>query len=146
MKKSFLNMTNLLLLTAAFLYHLFSVSHAASLAELPTLPSNHNSAAPALIPTPPTIDAQAYMLVDVNSGKVLAENNADMRLPPASLTKIMTIYLTSEALKNEEISLEDSVRISTKAWQTEGSKMFIKEGQKVDVYDLIQGDRRTIWQ
>lgn len=139
MKKYFLNMTNLLLLTAALIYHLFNISHAASLTELATLPNNQNNTAPALTPAPPIVDAQSYILVDANSGKVLAENNADVALPPASLTKIMTVYLASEALKNEEINLEDKVRISKNAWQTEGSKMFIKEGQLVEIYDLLQG-------
>src|SRR5690348_649745 len=66
-------------------------------------------------PSPPVINAKAYILIDIDSGKVLAENNADVRMPPASLTKLMSLYIVSSALKNGSIHYDDKARISTKA-------------------------------
>ncbi|MCE3239101.1 MAG: dacC [Gammaproteobacteria bacterium] len=90
-------------------------------------------------PGTPNIDAKAYILIDANSGKVLAEKNADTHLAPASLTKLMSLYVISGALKNGSIHPDDKVRISTKAWKTTGSRMFIKAGDEVSVKDLLQG-------
>ncbi len=91
------------------------------------------------IPAAPDIDAAGYILMDANSGKVLASKNADMRRAPASLTKIMTMYLTAEALANHRIKLDDKVLVSKKAWSTGGSRMFLQLGQEVPVSDIIQG-------
>lgn len=90
-------------------------------------------------PSAPNLDATAYILLDANSGKVLAQKNADNRVPPASLTKLMSLYIISSALKNEQIHMDDKVRISTKAWKTEGSRMFVKAGDEVPLRDLLQG-------
>lgn len=90
-------------------------------------------------PGTPSIDAKAYILIDANSGKVLAEKNAGTHLAPASLTKLMSLYVISGALKNGSIHPDDQVRISTKAWKTSGSRMFIKAGDEVSVKDLMQG-------
>ncbi len=90
-------------------------------------------------PGTPSIDAKAYILIDANSGKVLAEKNAEIHLAPASLTKLMSLYVISGALKNGSIHPDDKVRISTKAWKTSGSRMFIKAGDEVSVKDLMQG-------
>ncbi len=92
-----------------------------------------------MIPQPPVIDAKGYIMIDANSGQLLAANNADLRMPPASLTKLMTLYISFSALSNKQISLDDSVPISKKAWQTQGSRMFVKAGDNVPVRDLIQG-------
>lgn len=92
-----------------------------------------------ITPTTPNLDASGYILVDANSGKVLAEKNADARLAPASLTKLMTMYVISDALKNGNIHLDDKARISIKAWQTGGSRMFVKVNDEIPVRDLIQG-------
>ncbi|MCD6040208.1 MAG: dacC [Gammaproteobacteria bacterium] len=92
-----------------------------------------------ITPGPPSIDAKSYILIDANSGKVLAEKNADTHLAPASLTKLMSLYVISSALKNGSIHSDDKVRISTKAWKTGGSRMFIKAGDEVPVQDLMQG-------
>ncbi|EHL29083.1 D-alanyl-D-alanine carboxypeptidase [Legionella drancourtii LLAP12] len=78
-------------------------------------------------------------MIDVNSGKVIAEKNSEERLPPASLTKMMTLYVISNALHHEQIHLTDSVRVSKDAWKIGGSRMFIKEGQQVPVEDLLKG-------
>jgi serine-type D-Ala-D-Ala carboxypeptidase (penicillin-binding protein 5/6) len=94
---------------------------------------------PISVPEAPKIDAKAYILIDAHSGKILAENNADKRRPPASLTKMMTLYVVSNAIKEGRIKLTDKVRISKKAWRTGGSKMFVRIGQLVSVHNLIRG-------
>ncbi len=90
-------------------------------------------------PSAPTINAHGYVLMDANSGKIIAEKNANERMAPASLTKLMTMYVISDALKNGTIHLDDKVRISQKAWQTGGSRMFVKVNDEVPVRDLLQG-------
>ena len=90
-------------------------------------------------PSVPTIDAAAYILQDYHTGKVLAENNADAKLAPASLTKIMTVYVVFTELSNSHLHLEDMVTISEKAWKTSGSRMFIELGNQVKVEDLLKG-------
>ena len=90
-------------------------------------------------PSAPTIDAAAYILQDYHTGKVLAENNADAKLAPASLTKIMTVYVVFTELSNGHLHLEDMVTISEKAWKTSGSRMFIELGNQVNVEDLLKG-------
>ncbi len=92
-----------------------------------------------ITPGAPSIDAKSYILIDANSGKILAEKNADTHLAPASLTKLMSLYVISSALKSGTIHVDDKVRISTKAWKTGGSRMFVKAGDEVPVKDLMQG-------
>lgn len=94
---------------------------------------------PLVTPSAPSLNAKAYILIDVNSGKVLAEKNSDVKLPPASLTKMMTLYVVSNALQNEQIHLSDMVRVSHDAWKIGGSRMFIKEGEEVSVENLLKG-------
>lgn len=98
-----------------------------------------SQAQPIAMPATPNIDAKGYILIDADSGKVLAEKNADARMAPASLTKLMSLYVISGALKNNSIRLEDKVHVSTKAWKTGGSRMFIKVNDDVPVKDLMQG-------
>ncbi|MEC4750378.1 D-alanyl-D-alanine carboxypeptidase family protein [Methylomicrobium sp. Wu6] len=90
-------------------------------------------------PAPPTIDAKAFVLQDAMTGKVLAENNADERLPPASLTKIMTVYVVFKELANGHLRLEDLATISKKAWGTSGSRMFVEVNAQVKIEDLLKG-------
>lgn len=97
------------------------------------------AATPALIPPAPEVDAHAYIVLDLDSGKVIAEKNADQPTAPASLTKIMSVYLIASALQNQQITLDDPVTISPAAWKTGGSRMFVKVGSQVKVRDLIQG-------
>jgi serine-type D-Ala-D-Ala carboxypeptidase (penicillin-binding protein 5/6) len=92
-----------------------------------------------ITPTLPSLNASGYVLIDANTGKVLAEKNADTRLAPASLTKLMTMYVISKAIKTGSIHLDDKVRISEKAWHTDGSRMFVKVNDEVPVRDLLQG-------
>lgn len=92
-----------------------------------------------LIPPPPTLNAKGYVLMDANSGTIIAEKNMNQRLQPASLTKLMTLYLSFQALKSGQIHLDDKARVSINAWRTTGSRMFLKEGSTVPVDTLIQG-------
>ena len=87
----------------------------------------------------PKLDAKSYLLVDHLTARILAEQNADDRIEPASLAKIMTIYVAGHALHAGLIALDDKVNVSEKAWKTEGSRMFIEAGKYVSVDDLLQG-------
>ncbi|CAM5406992.1 serine-type D-Ala-D-Ala carboxypeptidase OS=Stutzerimonas stutzeri OX=316 GN=CXK95_05410 PE=3 SV=1 [Stutzerimonas stutzeri] len=95
-------------------------------------------AAPA-IPSPPQLAAKSYMLMDAASGKVLIESNSDERLPPASLTKLMTAYIATLEIQKGQISDSDMVTVSEKAWRTGGSRMFIQVNTQVSVDDLLHG-------
>jgi D-alanyl-D-alanine carboxypeptidase (penicillin-binding protein 5/6) len=92
-----------------------------------------------LIPSPPQLASSSYLLIDVNSGKIIIESNADEQLPPASLTKMMTSYIVSSEIIKGNISSDDAVPISVKAWRMGGSKMFIREGTTVPVSELLKG-------
>ena len=101
--------------------------------------------APSIIPAPPQIAASGYLLIDANSGKVIVEHNADEKLPPASLTKLMTSYVLSYDLKNNEnVNNDDSVLISKRAWAQNpifagSSLMWIEVGKRVPLGDLHKG-------
>lgn len=97
------------------------------------------TAAPIIIPAAPQIGAESYLVIDAATGDVLASENARMRLPPASLTKIMTSYIIADEIEQGRITLDDRVPISVKAWRMEGSRMFIREGTEVSVADLLRG-------
>lgn len=90
-------------------------------------------------PIAPHVNSTAHILIDADSGKILAKKNIDVKNPPASLTKVMTVYVISKAIQAGQISLEDKVTISKRAWKTPGSKMFVKEGQRVSVKELLKG-------
>jgi D-alanyl-D-alanine carboxypeptidase (penicillin-binding protein 5/6) len=92
-----------------------------------------------LIPAPPQIAASSYILLDTASGRVIVEHNSDERLPPASLTKMMTAYITERELDQGRVSMDDQVPISVNAWQTGGSRMFVREGTTVRLEDLLKG-------
>ncbi|MAP34533.1 D-alanyl-D-alanine carboxypeptidase family protein [Vreelandella lionensis] len=92
-----------------------------------------------IIPAPPQLAASSWILMDANSGRILAEHNSDERLPPASLTKLMTAYLVERELDRGTINLTDMVNISENAWRTGGSKMFIEVGDRVSVDNLLHG-------
>ena len=92
-----------------------------------------------MIPSPPQLAASSWILMDADSGRVLAEHNADERLPPASLTKLMTAYLVERELNQGNISPDGLVPVSEKAWRTGGSKMFIEVGEQVPVSELLHG-------
>lgn len=90
-------------------------------------------------PAAPNIAAKAYVLVDYNSGRIIAEKGADERLPPASITKLMTSYVVSHELHAGNIQLDDDVLISEKAWRMVGSRSFIEVNTKVSVEALLRG-------
>ena len=91
------------------------------------------------IPKPPSLNASNYILIDSTSGRILAEKNADERIEPASITKIMTGYVAADQIAKGFVSLEDQVLISENCWRKGGSKMFIREGTRVSFSDLIKG-------
>lgn len=92
-----------------------------------------------LTPTPPKITGHSYVVMDAHSGAIIAEQNADAKASPASLTKMMTAYVIFHALKNQQIHLDDEVSISQKAWKMKGSRMFVEPRHKVSVDFLLQG-------
>jgi D-alanyl-D-alanine carboxypeptidase (penicillin-binding protein 5/6) len=108
---------------------------AASAAAVPLTPMQ---ALLATVP-PPKLDARAWLVVDLTSGQILAEHNAHLQEAPASLTKLMTAYLTFKALKEGTIKLNQMVTESKEAWQTGGSRMFIDPRVPVSVNDLLLG-------
>ena len=110
-----------------------------SIAVLLVLSNSVHAANKILIPAAPSIAAKSYILLDFNSNKVLAEENADVRLAPASLTKIMTVYVVFRELANGHLTLDEKVTISKKAWQTGGSRMFVEVNKQVSIEDLLQG-------
>ncbi len=91
------------------------------------------------LPTPPALAAKSWLLIESGSGQELASQAADERLEPASLTKLMTAYLTFAALKQGAIKIDQMVTVSERAWKAEGSRMFIQIGTQVKVDDLIKG-------
>ena len=95
--------------------------------------------ASAAIPNPPDLGVGSYVLYEPTTKKVLVSFNADEPVQPASLTKLMTSYVVADYIKEDFISLDDAPKISIKAWKTEGSRMFIREGKKVPVSELIKG-------
>ncbi|NND45778.1 MAG: D-alanyl-D-alanine carboxypeptidase [Xanthomonadales bacterium] len=96
---------------------------------------------PAGMPTPaaPQLGASSYVLMDFHSGELLVEDDPDARVEPASITKLMTSYVVFQELASGNISLEDVVPVSEKAWRTIGSRMFLEPDMEVTVEDLIKG-------
>ncbi|MGL6224310.1 MAG: D-alanyl-D-alanine carboxypeptidase family protein [Steroidobacteraceae bacterium] len=104
-------------------------------------PAATPAAAPAAtaLPPPPQLNARSFIVLDHESGRVLAALDPDSRQEPASLTKLMTAYGVFKALQEGRLQLGDMVTISENAWQQEGSKMFIEVGKQVSVENLIEG-------
>ena len=99
-----------------------------------------------IVPAPPQLDAKAYLLMDAASGEVLVEHNADMPLPPASLTKMMTAYVLAAEMEAGRIAADDMVSVSRNAWSQNpvfngSSLMWIEPGMDVSVADLERGIR-----
>ncbi|MFC0267893.1 D-alanyl-D-alanine carboxypeptidase family protein [Kushneria aurantia] len=112
---------------------------ALSFTAAPAMAAEQNPGSTSFIPSPPALAASAWVLMDAASGQVLVEHNANERLPPASLTKMMTAYIAEDEIENGDISLDDQVRISEEAWSTGGSRMFVREGTSVPLIDLMRG-------
>jgi D-alanyl-D-alanine carboxypeptidase (penicillin-binding protein 5/6) len=113
---------------------LFACLHSVAQAQVPDAV---DSAPP--IPAPPQLGATSYILMDFNSGRVLVESNPDMRVEPASITKLMTAYVVFGELTKGKIALDQTVPVSEAAWRTGGSRMFIDPTMQVSVEDLLRG-------
>ncbi len=87
----------------------------------------------------PKLTAETWLLMDFNTGWILAEKNSDKRIEPASLSKLMTAYVVFHEIRKGTLQLGDLAQISEKAWRTEGSRMFVKVNSKVSVEDLLMG-------
>jgi len=90
-------------------------------------------------PVPPVLAAKSWLLIEISSGQVLAAEQPEQRLEPASLTKLMTAYLTFSALRQRTLTLDQPLPVSERAWRMGGSKMFVKVDTRVSVEDLIKG-------
>lgn len=90
-------------------------------------------------PAPPALGAESYILMDFHSGRVLVDEQSDLRRDPASLTKVMTAFVTFSELKAGNMTLDEQVRVSERAWRAPGSRMFIEVGDRVSVENLLRG-------
>jgi len=106
---------------------------------LSVVASSLDAAAALNVPPPPTVNARAYILMDYDSGQILADSKADERMEPASLTKLMTSYVIYKEMRDGRIKLNDMVTISEHAWRMGGSRTFVPVGKKVSVEDLLKG-------
>jgi serine-type D-Ala-D-Ala carboxypeptidase (penicillin-binding protein 5/6) len=116
----------------------------ALLASVLAMGATATRAASAPIPTPPAVPTTGYILLDHDSGRVLASQKSDDRMEPASITKLMTAYIVFEALAEKRLALTDAVKVSEYAWRTggavtDGSTSFLELGSMVPVEDLIKG-------
>ncbi|MFM8454091.1 MAG: D-alanyl-D-alanine carboxypeptidase family protein [Gammaproteobacteria bacterium] len=91
------------------------------------------------LPAPPVIEASSYVLVDFLSNKIIIEKDREKKVEPASLTKMMTMYVVDHELKKGKLKHEDKVTISEHAWRMDGSRMFVDVNSQVAVGDLIKG-------
>jgi D-alanyl-D-alanine carboxypeptidase (penicillin-binding protein 5/6) len=122
--------------------HVLILAIIALMSVMAVSPFAHGESAPSntpIIPAPPQLAAEGYLLLDAATGHILVEHNSKQRLPPASLTKIMTSFVAAEEMDRGTLSDNDEVDISVKAWKMEGSRMFIQEGTKVPVELLMKG-------
>ena len=91
------------------------------------------------VPAPPQIAAKNYLLVDFDSGRVLAEKDIDVEIEPASITKLMTAYVVYHELEEGRLEMDELVKISEKAWRMGGSRMYVEVGSNVPVETLLKG-------
>lgn len=116
-----------------------SSTDAALSAPAPTSSSSPISVGDLSTVPAPSLPVKAWLTLDVNSGQIIAAQNPDEKVEPASLTKLMAAYLVFDALENNRLTLEQTVNVSEFAWKTEGSRMFIKPNSQVSVDDLLKG-------
>ncbi len=119
------------------LFSFSSLTQAAETAK-PAAETNSKQQKTSITKTISTSAKQAIVM-DFDTGTILFEKNADQRVPTASMSKVLTMYLVFEALKSGQISLDDKFTVSKKAWKMQGSKMWVPVGKKVKVEDLIRG-------
>ena len=122
-------------LIALLLAGFVTLAHAQT--AVPNKPSPNAAVRP--VPAVPQLGAKSYLLMDFNSGRILVEQNADLQVEPASITKLMTSYVVFKELAEGSITLEETAVVSENAWRTGGSRMFIEPGMQVSVEDLIKG-------
>lgn len=91
------------------------------------------------LPKAPSINASGYILVNAGTGNAMVEHNADEPLPPASLTKVMTDYIAAYEIEQDRLHLDDTLRVSQKAWKMGGSRMFLQVDSEVEVNDILKG-------
>ncbi|HIC41066.1 MAG TPA: D-alanyl-D-alanine carboxypeptidase [Piscirickettsiaceae bacterium] len=120
-------------------YHSLIKQLSKLLAIVSTITALNVQAAIFITPKKPSINADAYIVFDHNSGAIIAANNAYKKHAPASLTKLMTAYVVFQLIKDGRASLEDDVRISEKAWKTMGSKSFVEVGNTIKLKILLKG-------
>ncbi|WP_268798752.1 D-alanyl-D-alanine carboxypeptidase family protein [Pseudomonas huanghezhanensis] len=92
-----------------------------------------------MTPSPPQLSAQAWVLMDAASGDIITSHAEHEHLPPASLTKLMTVYVATNEIQANRLKADDLVTISENAWRTEGSRMFLDPRSQVSVHDLLSG-------
>lgn len=136
-KQSLLANLSAFVLTVGLL--LTSSANAGSAIPDSAFASTNAATAPLVVPPAPDVDAKGFVLMDANTGQILASKNMDQHMAPASLTKMMTLYIISNALTKGQIHLNNQVPVSDTAWKTGGSRMFIQPNTTVSVEDLIQG-------
>lgn len=123
----------------------FSRGHArvsamlSALMAVAVLTTSVGASAQSIMPRPPEIAGSSYILIDATTGHVIMEQNSEEALPPASLTKMMTAYIAEVEIDNGNMSYDDLVFISEKAWRTQGSKTFVDVNSRVRVEDLLRG-------
>jgi len=126
-------------MTLGALYAVQAVAIPATVTPAPAPAANAALEGAAPMPSPPDVQAGAYLLIDFPSGQILASRNPDMRMAPASLTKLMACYVVFHALKTGTLKLNEPVTISEHAWRAEGSRTFLKVGSQVPAEVLIEG-------
>jgi serine-type D-Ala-D-Ala carboxypeptidase (penicillin-binding protein 5/6) len=115
----------------------FCLSYAENPESTITLSQQASIAEPTLIPAAPDVNAAGFVLMDPKSHKIIAEKNMQKKMDPASLTKLMVLYIAEDALKAGQIHLDDQVKVSRKAWAMQGSKAFLRESTWISVKELI---------
>jgi D-alanyl-D-alanine carboxypeptidase (penicillin-binding protein 5/6) len=123
----------------ATVYALQAVAVPATVTPAPAPPTTGALEGTTAVPTPPDVQAGAYLLIDFPSGQILASRNPDARMAPASLTKLMSCYVVFHALKSGTLKLNEPVTISEHAWRAEGSRTFLKVGSQVPAEVLVEG-------
>jgi len=108
-------------------------------APKPAAPAAQSPPPSVPLATPPTVPARTWVLIDYDSGQTLADQDADKRIEPASLTKLMTAYVVFIALREGRLKMNESVLISEHAWRAEGSRTFVQVGTRVPVDVLVKG-------
>ncbi|SIR56807.1 MULTISPECIES: D-alanyl-D-alanine carboxypeptidase family protein [Acidiphilium] len=124
-------------------HHGKPAQHKAKAAAVPAVPAGPPPTAPLAVPgmaAPPVLaDQAAYVLMDAKTGAILAEKASGIEWPPASLTKLMTAYVTYQAIAHGTLKMDQTVPVSDAAWHTGGSRMFISPGMTVTVDQLLHG-------